>query len=427
MTYDDITKYLFGLRRFGSTYGVQRERILLQKLHNPEKDLKIIHIAGTNGKGSVCAYMEGILRKQGYKTGLFTSPHLVKVNERIKINNKSIDDDTFIKAFEMVAAAARKIEAEGNEPPAFFDYIMAMAMLIFKEENVDYVILETGLGGGKDSTRAVESVLLSVITSISLDHTDILGDTIEQIAAEKAGIIRDNTPVVAWCKDDRVQKIMCDEAKKHNSVLYKLLPHDIEICGSGAKNIDFSIKNQYYKNSVFHLNTPALYQAENCSVALLSIAVLDKDGQFDKELIKEAVADTVWSGRMELLPEGIYVDGAHNADGISRFLETARNMQASKKYLIFSAVKEKDYREMIRNICRAGIFDGYILTTLNTYRALDISAIVSEFEKWNGRIIGVAADSAEAVRTALDIKGEKDAVFACGSLYLAGEIMAHRV
>lgn len=422
MLYEEAVNYIFGLRKFGSAPGVLREEELLKRLGNPEKNLNIIHVAGTNGKGSVCSYIESILRKLGYKTGLFTSPHLVRVNERIRINNICVDNKIFMQAFNRVYETSRKMIKDGLDGAAFFDYIMAMAMLIFDEENVDYVIMETGLGGRTDCTNAVKCPLMSVITSISLDHTEILGDTVDKIACEKAGIIKRGVPVVFWSSMEETDNIIMEQAYKMNAPFRKVSMKDCSVVKRNLKHIDFFLNNSYYKNNLFSINTTALYQVSNCAVALCAISVLDSDRGFDEDNIHAAVRASKWEGRMEEAGEGFYIDGAHNEDGIRAFLQTAEVMPASHKYLLFSAVCEKDYDRMIRNICESSIFDGYIVTELNSSRALKIDVIENEFRKYTDRFVIVKPCVSEALESALDMISDGSILFAAGSLYLVGEI-----
>ena len=194
---EEAKNYLFGLHRFGSETGAVRAKRALERLGNPQDNLNVIHVAGTNGKGSVCAYMSNALMTQGYRVGLFTSPHLVKVNERIRINGVMISDEDFLKYYQRVRVVSEEIQSEGKDGLAFFDFMFVMAVLYFAGHDTDYVVMETGLGGRTDATAALSTKLLSVITSLSLDHTEILGDTIEQIAAEKAGIITEGVRLVA--------------------------------------------------------------------------------------------------------------------------------------------------------------------------------------------------------------------------------------
>ena len=194
-TYDEAVAYIEELPKFTKKHSLDHVREFLRRLGNPASDRKIVHVAGTNGKGSVCAYLQAILMAEGKHTGFFTSPHLVSINERIRMDNIQIDNEAFLEAFNQVQETARKMEEEELGHPSYFEFLLGMGMTAFAGSDVEYIILETGIGGRLDATNYIEHPALAVITSISLDHTDILGDSIEEIAAEKAGIIKPGVPV----------------------------------------------------------------------------------------------------------------------------------------------------------------------------------------------------------------------------------------
>lgn len=194
-TYEEAAAYIEEIPKFTKKHTLEHTKTFLKRLGNPAADRKIVHVAGTNGKGSVCAYLQAILMAEGKRTGFFTSPHLVSVNERIRVDNIQIDNETFLKVFRKVLKIVRQMVEDGIEHPSYFEFLFGMGMTAFAETDVEYIILETGLGGRLDATNAIDNPALAIITSISLDHTAILGDTIEKIAGEKAGIIKPGVPV----------------------------------------------------------------------------------------------------------------------------------------------------------------------------------------------------------------------------------------
>ena len=194
-TYEEAAAYIEEIPKFTKKHTLEHTKMFLKRLGNPAADRKIVHVAGTNGKGSVCAYLQAILMAEGKRTGFFTSPHLVSVNERIRVDNIQIDNETFLKVFRKVLKIVRQMVEDGIEHPSYFEFLFGMGMTAFAETDVEYIILETGLGGRLDATNAIDNPALAIITSISLDHTAILGDTIEKIAGEKAGIIKPGVPV----------------------------------------------------------------------------------------------------------------------------------------------------------------------------------------------------------------------------------------
>lgn len=422
----EILDYLYNLRRFGKETGAVRAQRALLMLGNPEKKLNVIHVAGTNGKGSVCAYMNEALLELGFSVGMFTSPHLVRVNERIRLNKEEISDEDFIKYYKRVREVSDKMVNEGFDGLAFFDFVFVMAVLYYEDNNPDYVILETGLGGKDDATAAIENKKLSVITSISLDHTEILGDTIEQIAIQKAGIIVPNTPVVYYKSNDEVGRIMEDTAAKCCSRAISVDEKSFDFIQMERKRIDFSVNNSYYRNNVFSIRNAGLYQMMNATLALNAISMLDGATDFDLEKIKNAFAKCVWAGRMESISDNIFIDGAHNPDGIKCFIETANKMadEESKAYLLFGAVCEKDYDQMIRTICHTGKFDGFVIAPLSNHRALALDVMVEEFNKYTDKPVYFRDNVKEAFEFAKSMLSGSDVLFCAGSLYLVGEIKA---
>ena len=385
--YNEIVNSLDSISQFASSTGLERGRQLLHDMNNPEKSLKIIHVAGTNGKGSVCAYIAGILQHNGYKTGLFTSPHLDDITERIRINGIMISQEDFEEAYWYV-------EEHRTQELAYFDYLFGMAMYYYSKHDVDYVVMETGLGGKLDATNAVDNPVVSVITTISLEHTAILGDTIEKIANEKAGIIKPGIPVV------------CSGIVKE------------------AADIDFLIHNEYYKNDCFRLSTNALYQMENASIALTVCANLCDRGmiKLDNKAVSMAMYDTHWAGRMELLRDNLYVDGAHNPQGIQSFVDSVNslyeNSRLDKATLLFSVVSDKNYDRMIKILCSCKHFRQIYVTITGGVRKLPADIIKETFE---AHIKDTPVYVFESVEEAMK-KWDNRLMFATGSLYLVGDV-----
>lgn len=423
MNYQEAVDYLFNLRRFGKETGAQRARRALSYLDHPEKNLNIIHVAGTNGKGSVCSYLTGILTELGYSVGMFTSPHLIRVNERIRFNGEMISDKDFLRLFEKIYKISEDLQKRGFDGLAFFDFIFVMAVCYYAEKKPDYVVIETGLGGKTDATAAICSKMLAVITSVSLDHTEILGDTVEQIAAEKAGIIMEGKPVVYWKSDEKSAKIIENAAKKCNSVPYLVDEKSFKIHKMERKQIDFSLENRYYKNSMFSISNTAIYQTANVALALEVIALLGRDKNWNTDCIVSAVEKNHWEGRMEEIEHNIYLDGAHNPDGIRQFLKTAQWMKEGRKmYLLFGAVCEKDYSRMIEEICSMGSFDGFVITRIQNHRALELEVMRKEFEKNTDKPVYADASILKAYELAKGLLGEEDLLMCAGSLYLVGAV-----
>lgn len=421
MNYNEICSYLDSLDQFNEGTGVERGRKLLKIMENPEKSLKVIHIAGTNGKGSVCSYIESCLRQQGYKVGLFTSPHLNTIRERIQINRELIPEEEFTEYFNQVYEAV----STNNVKLAYFDFFFGIAMLYFKEQKVDYVVLETGLGGKLDATNAIEHPVCCAITAIGLEHTAILGDTLEKIAGEKAGIIKEGVPVVYTDNESSVTEVIKKCASQHNSFSCGVDKTQYTIIKNLNGCIDFLMDNEYYNNDCFHLATPAVYQAENAALALTVCAVLKSTYgiAMSDENIKKALAANKWQGRMEKVTDNIYVDGAHNPHGIRKFAETVDAMYAhsdKKAALLFSVVSDKNFEEMIEVLSACSAFDRIAVTVTGGKRQLDRQYIKEAFKRHTD--IGIEVyDSAKAAIYALK---NEDMVFGVGSLYLVADIKA---
>lgn len=418
MEYSEIKAFLNDTPQYGETTGVERAGKLLELLGNPDKNLKIIHIAGTNGKGSVCSYIDDILKKSGYKTGLFTSPHLVTIRERIQIDGELISREAFTQYFNKVYETARA----NNLKLAYFDFFFGAAMLYFDKCKVDYVVLETGLGGSLDATNAVHNPLCCVITTISLEHTAILGDTIKKIAEQKAGIIKQGVPVV-YADDNEASSVIEDIAYSKNSYCYGVSPQQYQIIKNFNGCIDFSLHNEYYINNCLRLATPAIYQVENVSIAITVCRLLKHLYHIDikDSAIVDSAGSHIWQGRMEKLTDNIYVDGAHNPQGIQSFVNSVNGMYADstdKAALLFSVVSDKNFEQMISILCGCKVFARIAITVTGGIRHLDKEYISAAFKRHTDIEVEVYDSAKEAV---LALKNEP-MVFGTGSLYLVADI-----
>lgn len=425
----DVTeaeKYILDIPKFTRKNDLSKTKDFLLRLGNPGIDKKIIHVAGTNGKGSVCAYLNTILIDAGYKVGMFTSPHLEKIQERFQINGIPISDEEFVARYLEVRKEIEQKQGEdgNNYHPTFFEFLFFMGMLIFKDRDVDYIILETGLGGRLDATNVLEKPTVCAITKIGLDHTEYLGDTLAKVAFEKAGIIKEGIPVVYYDYCAEVSQVIADTAENHHSQAYKVNKNDYHISKIKKKSIDFSIDSGYYGYISLTLGTCALYQVQNATIAIKIIEILNsQSGKITKENITRGVKDMFWKGRMEEILPGVYLDGAHNEDGMEAFLETvkARNT-AHNASLLFSVVAEKDYTHMVQDIMESRLFREIIVTKIKNNRALPMEKLESLFKQYNDTNVTYIEDTQEAFFYGLKKKGKKDTLYIAGSLYLAGQI-----
>ena len=425
MNYEEAVAYIEETPKFTKKNSLEHTKECLRRLGSPEKKFKVIHVAGTNGKGSTCAFLTSILREAGYSCGLFTSPHLVKINERFQINEENIDDDTFLAAFEKVKALADELVAEGNYHPTYFEMLFLMGMVIFADAGVDYLTLETGLGGRLDATTAVEAPIACVITSISLDHQQYLGNTVAEIAGEKAGIIVPGVPVIYDANDKEAAEVIKKKAEELHSPAYPVVLGDATVLGNTREGIDFSLKNGYDENGQYHIPFIAKYQVMNASLDIKTMEVLHDMLHVSADELRKGISETRWQGRMETILPGVIVDGAHNEDGVCKFVETAAHFQEEYPLtMLFSAVNDKDYTDMIRTICEKIRFRHVVTTQVGGYREVPSEELAQIFRDAGCSSVESEDDIEEAFRKALAAKGEDGMLFCVGSLYLVGEIKA---
>ena len=428
--YEKVVAYIFDIPRFTSKNTLDNTKAFVKMLDCDLNELKIIHVAGTNGKGSVCAYLANVLTATGRKTGLFTSPHLVKVNERFQINNEAVTDEEFLEAFKVVETAIAKLVKEGYFHPTFFETVFGIALILFKWHQVEYVILETGLGGRLDTTNIVESPIATIITSIGYDHISVLGNTLTEIAGEKAGIIKKNVPIIYDGRNQEVAQVIQSRAKDMQAPAYAFQEDMCEILANTHKNIDFLLDTQYDEKTKVSLYGNADYQIVNSSLAIMALEVLNKShfpkqakGTIKKEEMLSAIFRTRWAGRMEEVLPNVIIDGAHNVQGIKAFNKVVNKLSLDKRcILLFTAVKEKDYEKIIESICKETNFDTIIVTSLNSQRAVNAQELTDVFRKYTETKLITQPVIEEAFETAKDEKGIDGILFCGGSLYLVGAI-----
>lgn len=433
LTLNDCADFLNEIPRFTQKHVLADTRKFLDYMGAPDEQMQILHIAGTNGKGSVCAYLSSILMHAGYTTGMFTSPHLVSVSERFRINGTVIEDEVFIHYFMLVLYQVLQYEDQ-DYFPTFFEYLFFMAMLLYHEHPVDYLILETGLGGRLDATNSIRHPKVCTITEIGMDHMQYLGNTIEEIAGEKAGIIKNHIPVV-YC-DRRVEsssviekKAVQEKAQSYAVSNAQISEVTFSISSEGNKCIDFSYHSRYDKYVDLRLSTTAIYQTENAALAITTIEVLITQGvQISQEAIRKGLTDMIWEARMEEAEPDFYIDGAHNADGIAAFLESVREIDCNgQRHLIFGVVGDKQYTKMAEQILSSNLFADIAVTVLATERSVSETELEQTF--YTGERLlhkqqktAFFRNAAQALKWTMQKKKPGDLVFAAGSLYLAGQI-----
>ena len=409
-TENECIEYIHSLKKFGKKAGLSNTQRLCEALGNPQDKLKVVHIAGTNGKGSVSAMTCNVLSKK-YKVGLYTSPYIEFFNERIQINGEPIDAADLVEYTNKVKDACDSLE---NFHPIEFEFITAMGFLYFLHKNCDIVILETGLGGRFDATNVVKNPVACAITSIGLDHTAILGDTIEKIAFEKAGIIKKGVPVFV-CNDIDMKALSVIEnvASEQKSPLF--VTDKAENIKCSVSGTDFS-----YTGNNYHTSLVGHHQAKNACLALSLVNHIKDTFPVSLDDVKKGLSETLWKCRFEILSGNghfFVLDGAHNSHGIDAFLNCVNSVLNDKrKIFVFAMLNEKDYEESIRKI--SCVADDIIVTSVPSIRQTDAESIYECVKKYFPKAQYVI-DCEKALSLAAN-SANGDAVCIFGSLYLAG-------
>ena len=422
MKYEEAMKYITEVGNFGSNYGLERTYKLLEHLGNPERDLKLIHIAGTNGKGSTTSMITEILMGEGYKVGMYTSPFIEEFEERIQINRNNIPKESLAILMDEIKVAVDKVIEAGYNHPTEFEIITVLMLLYFKKENIDFGVIEVGLGGTLDSTNVIKPII-QVITSISFDHTNLLGNTLEKIAREKAGIIKRGIPTVIYPQQEEVLKVIKNKCFEMDSELY--IANNENLKFKNIVNLDKPYQLLKYNNEIDIL-LPLLgeHQIINLSVAMQAIEVLNNKNIIDISIanIVKSIKNVSWKGRLEVLSNNPYVviDGAHNIQGIKTL---SRNIKKYFKYenlyLILGILADKDVEEMIKII--TPMAKKVYPVTPNSIRGELAESLKDEVSKFNKNC--KAFDKyEEAYLEALNDASEKDLILASGSLYMIGDM-----
>ncbi len=438
-TYEEAAAYIGDLPRFTRKHPLSHTREFLRRLGDPAADKKILHVAGTNGKGSVCAMLQAILAAEGKRTGLFISPHLVRMNERIRLDGEPIGDDLFYRVFCRVQPVAAAMEAEGLEHPTYFEFLYACAICAFAETDEEYLILETGLGGRLDATNVNEHPLLTVITSISPDHTRYLGNTTREIAAEKAGIIKPGVPLVFDGDDPASAEVIRKKADEMQAPCRKLTVADFRIEGTRRNEITFSRLHSDDENGrTWKIPSCGLYQVINAGLALAAAEEIFggswslQEEAAHKDRWAAALASLTWEGRMEQVRPHLTLDGAHNPGAVKAFTETVLQRdfpggtvslppESAWPVVLFSAVEDKPYGDMIAALCDGFPAQAYIVTEIEDDRKVPAETLAEIFRQKSPRPVYCIPDLREALDTAFSIRGTGE-LYAVGSLYLIGMI-----
>ncbi len=408
MNYNNALEYIHSFLKFGSKPGLERIEALLKKLGNPQKNLRIVHVAGTNGKGSVSTMLSQIFRADGMKTGLFTSPYIVDFCERIQINNEMIPHEKLAFFTEKIVPIVEDLNREGIYPTEF-EIITAIAFDYYNSEKCDIVVLEVGLGGLYDSTNVVEKPLASVITSISFDHTDVLGDTLEEITMQKCGIIKDASTTIAYPKqDEKVFKIIRETVSEKNNLLLVPDLSKLVVCYFDKEKTVFS-----YKGNIYNLNLSGEHQLYNAITAIETAVSIGAS----LNSIKMGIENTKMPARVEFLSEKLLLDGGHNESGtkvLSKVLEKFYD-----NTVVVSMMSDKDVENSLKNLStNAKIM---IATECSNPRAMKSDDLAEICRKFCDEVYSVK-NPFDAIDKALALTDKNHLVSVCGSLYLASEV-----
>lgn len=417
MTCEEALKYIHSTSNFFCKPGLERIKQLCDGLGNPQEKLKFIHVAGTNGKGSVSCMLSSVLRQAGYKVGLYTSPYILEFNERMRINGENIPNSTLSRLTEKAKEVADKM----TDSPTEFELITAIAFEYFYEEACDLVVLEVGMGGRLDATNIIDSPMLSIITGIALDHTAFLGDTIEQIAEEKAGIIKKNSAILFGGEDSVSESVIAKNALIMQSVLYKTDYLKLKITSSSLEGTTFN----YRDKTDIKISMLGSYQPRNASIVIDACDLLKESGiNISDEALRLGLAKAKWPARFEIIGREptIIFDGAHNPQGISAAVESVKSYFGNKKVVVLTGVlRDKDYLSISKSISEIALC-AYTITPDNP-RALTAEKYARILEQ-NGTSSVPCSTVKEALGFAITTALEKDTALIClGSLYVYGEVV----
>ena len=416
MKYSEAIDYIHSVNWTFCKPGLERVRALCAALGNPQDKLKFIHVAGTNGKGSFCAMTDSILRRAGYKVGLFTSPYIVEFNERMRIDGENISNNELCELVELIKPHADKMA----DKPTEFELITAIAFLYFQRNNCDIVVLECGLGGRLDATNVIKDPVLSVITGIALDHTSILGNTVEAIAGEKAGIIKSGAPVL-WCGSDAgADRVISAKAKEVGAPMVRVDRSSLNIKEMTLEGTSFDFGQR--KN--ISLSLLGAYQPLNATNALSAIDILNENGfKIDDAAVYDGMKAVRWPARFEIISRDplIIADGGHNPEGIDGAVSSIERYFGEEKVAIITGVMaDKDYRYMADRI--SSVARKVFCLTPDNPRALSAKEYAKVFDSLG--VEAVACDSVEdAVNNAVVWAKENNAsIISLGSLYMYCEV-----
>ncbi len=423
MNYQEALEYINDKNKLGSKLGLDSIGKLLDLLGNPEKNLKYIHVGGTNGKGSTSSYISNILETGGYKVGLFTSPYIEKINESIRINNLDIPDEVFGRLTKIIKDKIDIMVRKGLDHPTSFEIITVMGFMYFYEEKVDFCILEVGLGGRFDATNIIPTPLATVFTTIDYDHIDILGSTLREIAYQKAGIIKENSIVISYPQEKEALEIIMQVSREKKSELHICPMENISIKELVSHGGSFDFHYGDFHMEDIKISMVGEYQVYNATLAMMVILILKEKGlvELSPEHIREGINNTRWAGRLEIIGSDptFLIDGAHNLQGVSQLKKALSLFEYNRLILGLGILRDKDISHMVREL--GPMADKIVVTEPNMVRKLDGEILGREISKYNENVI-IEKDIKRAIEKTFELAEKDDLIVFCGSLYLIGEV-----
>lgn len=424
MNYNEALQFIHESHKFGMRLGLDNIKKLLELLGNPQNNLKIIHVAGTNGKGSTCSFISSILKESGYKVGLYTSPFLETFTERIRVNGENIREEEVGKIVSLIKEKIEIMVSEGYSYPTEFEIVTAMAFYYYNQEKVDFVALEVGLGGRYDATNVIDKPVVSAITSISLDHTGILGDTLAKIAFEKGGIIKENCPTIVYPQQEEASEVIKNICAEKKSKYIECDFKNIEIKSSNINSQIYNCNINGKELRDLEIKLIGDHQIKNSIVALNVIEYLNdiKITNISEENIRKGLLGTKWPGRIEKISENpmFIIDGAHNEEGAKSLANSIdKYFENKNKILVIGMLEDKDIDSVLDLLIPK--FNKVITTTPDNPRAIDANKLKEKIERYNIEVT-CKPNIKEAVDYALEISNKDDVIISAGSLYMIGNV-----
>lgn len=424
MNYNEALQFIHESHKFGMRLGLDNIKKLLELLGNPQNNLKIIHVAGTNGKGSTCSFISSILKESGYKVGLYTSPFLETFTERIRVNGENIREEEVGKIVSLIKEKIEIMVSEGYSYPTEFEIVTAMAFYYYNQEKVDFVALEVGLGGRYDATNVIDKPVVSAITSISLDHTGILGDTLAKIAFEKGGIIKEDCPTIVYPQQEEASEVIKNICAEKKSKYIECDFKNIEIKSSNINSQIYNCNINGKELRDLEIKLIGDHQIKNSILALNVIEYLNdiKITNISEENIRKGLLETKWPGRIEKISENpmFIIDGAHNEEGAKSLANSIdKYFENKNKILVIGMLEDKDIDSVLDLLIPK--FNKVITTTPDNPRAIDANKLKEKIERYNIEVT-CKPNIKEAVDYALEISNKDDVIISAGSLYMIGNV-----